>query len=206
MPESKRINIPNVKRLTLYGVCRLAKRYSGLIESGGIGNVEGWAIAASLSMASRGSLDLNLKEIKKLINAFNKSDSIKDAVKRFLILDAMLSARHIRQITVAGMKTIYNKPKIWSPFEMSVRPKRNIEREIKLKGGLRNGYFAVNKMVGKRTSGFGHGFEIHVIEEVKIINIAEIKRIQIKRTPAFRYLYILPNKPIKKEMVFKQNK
>ncbi len=203
MAKNKSIRMPNIKRLTLDGVNKLAKKIAELIKSEKIGIMEWTAIAVSLSMASISSFNLTLKEISDLVRAFNKSDPRKNAIKRFLILEAIFSAHSIGQVVIDGDKKKYNKPRIWSPFELSAGSKRNIESEIKLEGDLRKGYLAVEKVVGKRGSGFGQGFVVNVIKKVNIINVLEIKKIQIKKISTFSYLYIIPNKSPKKEIIFK---
>jgi hypothetical protein len=193
MVKNKSKNRPTQYKLNLNAVCRLAQSFANLLEAKDFGCKEGALIAACLSMASSDSKKLTLKEIAVLVYDFNKSNTEDDPIKRYLISHALLSARHISQVVISGRERKYNKPKIWSPFEMSVRPKQNIENEIELKGDLRNGYLAVNRVVGKRSGGFGPGFEANVLEEVKIMEIKNIKKIRVKKIGMIRCLYVYIN-------------
>ncbi len=103
----KEITIPTGK-WTIKKIEELAKIFLGFGKLDKMKPAENMSIACSSIFAEYDNKKLTLKEIRQFTSAFNKLREIKnpkrDAIKKHLIMEALLISKHIANIKIKGLR------------------------------------------------------------------------------------------------------
>jgi hypothetical protein len=136
---------------------------------------------------------LTLRELKQIITAFNKSECIKnskrtrDAIKKYLILDTLLSSGSVANIkilfdTKEKFFHVYREPDVNFTNEPISRERDRIGK-IAIYGVFENCYLGIPKITGKIRTGLCRccrDYEIDKIEVKKILDIKDITKLAMK--------------------------
>lgn len=179
--KQKSITMPDVKKWTVAGINKLVKKYKTFGKDASMKYHESVAIVCTSMFAELENANLNAKEIRDLVSAFNKSNSKKDAIKRYMVMQALFFAKTITNLTVnTHSYEVYKSPKIELPPTYKYFEKNKGIGKAHIYDLFEKGYIGVPRVVGKISTGFCN-HEVDEIKTQKILNLDNISKLSLKK-------------------------
>ncbi|MFA4817239.1 MAG: hypothetical protein WC608_00775 [Parcubacteria group bacterium] len=186
MKQQQSTATPSKQRWTVDKIDELTKRFSTFERKNGMLNLgDGITFACTMFFAKFANENFTTSEILDLISAFNGCHHQKDAIKRYLIMEALFFTKRVPRLLFNGQPyDIYKRPPITlSPTQDYFEKGRDINK-AKVYGMLETSYIGIPRITGKITTGLCRccrDYEVDKIEIQKIVDIASISNLHLEK-------------------------